>query len=72
MSLRSSLLGLPLSAGLLALPGCMGAPAEEGHPEFVGKAGEAIQGGYIDTTDTGAVGVGMFHHGFLVGICTGS
>lgn len=72
MSLRSFLLGLPLAAGLLVLPGCGAAPDEEGAPELLGNASGEIKGGYLDSTDTGAVGVGVFQQGFLVGICTGS
>src|SRR2546430_880179 len=72
MSLRSSMLGLPLVGGLLILPGCGAAPDEEARPETVGNAGDAIKDGYLDSSDTGAVGVGLFQQGSLFGICTGS
>ncbi len=72
MSLRSSMLVLPLMVGLLVLPGCGAAPDEEAAPELVGNAGEAIKDGYLDSGDTGAVGVGLFQQGSLFGICTGS
>jgi MYXO-CTERM domain-containing protein len=74
MSLRSSLLGLPLLlvVGLLGLSGCGAAPDEESAPEVLGSAGNAIKDGYTDSKDTGAVGVGIFQQGSLVGICTGS
>jgi MYXO-CTERM domain-containing protein len=72
MSLRSLLLGLPLAVGFLGLPGCGAAPDEEGAPEQLGNASTAIKDGYLDSADTGAVGVGIFQQGSLVGICTGS
>ncbi|MEP7124316.1 MAG: trypsin-like serine protease [Byssovorax sp.] len=72
MSLRTSLLGLPLVVGLLGISGCGAAPDEEAAPELLGNAGEAIKDGYADTADTGAVGVGIFQQGALIGICTGS
>jgi len=72
MSLRSSLFGLPLVVGLLGLSGCGAPPDEEGAPELLGNAGGAIKDGYADSKDIGAVGVGIFQQGSLVGICTGS
>jgi MYXO-CTERM domain-containing protein len=72
MSLRSSLLGLPLAVVLLGLPGCGAAPDEEGGSELLGNADTAIKGGYADSEDTGVVGVGLFQQGHLFGICTGS
>ena len=72
MSLRSLLLGLPLAVGFLGLPACGAAPDEESAPELLGNATTAIKDGYLDSKDTGAVGVGIFQQGFLVGICTGS
>ena len=72
MSLRTSLLGLPLVLGLLGLSGCGAAPDEESGPEALGNAGDAIKDGYTDSNDTGAVGVGVFQQGSLIAICTGS
>ena len=71
MSLRSFLFGLPLAAGLLVGPGCI-APPESSAPELLGSASGAIKDGYLDSNDTGVVGVGVFHQGFLAGLCTGS
>ncbi len=72
MSLRSLLLGLPLAVGVLGLSACGAAPDEEGGPEPLGNGSTAIKDGYLDSSDTGAVGVGIFQQGALVGICTGS
>ena len=72
MSLRSLLLGLPFAVGFLGLPGCGAAPDEESRPELLGNASTAIKDGYLDSNDTGVVGVGVFQQGYLVGICTGS
>jgi len=71
MSLRSFLLGLPLAAGLLVVPGCGAAP-ESSEAELLGSASGAIKDGYLDNKDTGVVGIGMFQQGFLIGLCTGS
>ena len=72
MSLRSSLLVLPFAVGLFGLPGCGAAPDDEGGAELPGNTSTAIKGGYVDSKDTGVVGVGLFQQGYLVGICTGS
>jgi MYXO-CTERM domain-containing protein len=71
MSMRSFLLGLPLAAGLLVVPGC-GATPELSEPELLGSGSGAIKDGYLDGKSTGVVGVGVFQQGYLLGICTGS
>lgn len=71
MSMRSCLLGLPLAAGLLVVPGCGAAP-ESREPELLGSGSGAIKDGYLDNDSTGVVGIGLFQQGFLMGICTGS
>ncbi len=71
MSIRSFLLGLPLAAGLLVVPGCGAAP-ESRELELLGSGSGAIKDGYLDNDSTGVVGIGLFQQGFLMGICTGS
>jgi MYXO-CTERM domain-containing protein len=71
MSSRSFLLAFPLAVGLLVVPGCVAAP-ESSEAEMLGSARGAIKDGYLDSSDTGVVGIGLFQQGYLVGICTGS
>lgn len=68
MSQRSLFSGLAVTAGLLTLIGCAGAPEEQGL-EPLGVAEEAIKGGYEDTGDTNVVGIFNIKEGFL---CSGS
>jgi hypothetical protein len=68
MSMRFSMLALPVAAGLLSVIGCAAAPFEPG-PRGLGVAEQKIQGGYSDATDTSVVGIFDVKQSAL---CTGS